>query len=300
MDTGDEQFLLRLSIWATLGVGLVGITFGLWSSSQSITFDGFYSLVDSAMTVIALLVSRLIAREGSRRFQYGYWHFEPLFTTFNGIILTLACLYAFLGAFTSLTTGGHVIAFGPAAIYAVTIAILSYVMLFFVGRKARKLESELLLIDARGWLMGGSMSAALLVSFALGSMLTGTAYAHLTPYVDPIVLMTLALILLPLPISSVIRSLREVFQLAPSDLDLQVRAVMDAICEKYNFIRYRSYVMKIGRANFIEIQILTPPDFKVGEIRDLDRVRAEIGDLLGESSPTRWLTIAFTANPAWI
>ncbi|MDE1173706.1 MAG: cation transporter [Parvibaculaceae bacterium] len=300
MDTHQEQSVLRLSIWATLGVGLIGVGVGLWSSSQSITFDGFYSIVDSALTVVALLVSRLVAREGSRRFQFGYWHFEPLFTTFNGTILTLACLYAFLGAVTSLATGGHRIDFGPAAAYALVIAISSYVMLFYVGRKARALDSELLRIDARGWLMGGSMSTSLLASFGLGSLLVGTDYAYLVPYVDPAVLMVLALVLLPLPVSTVTRSLREVFQLAPSGLDTQVREVMDATCRKYGFVRYRSYVMKIGRAQFIEIQILTTPHFKVGEITDLDRIRAEIGAQLGESSPQRWLTIAFTSNPAWI
>ena len=35
------------------------------------------------MTAIALLIVRLIARGDDRRFQYGYWHLEPMLALLN-------------------------------------------------------------------------------------------------------------------------------------------------------------------------------------------------------------------------
>ena len=37
-----------------------------------------YSFVDVVPTMVSLIVVKLIARGSSHRFQYGYWHLEPL------------------------------------------------------------------------------------------------------------------------------------------------------------------------------------------------------------------------------
>jgi cation diffusion facilitator family transporter len=300
MDTRQEQSLLKLSILVTLIIGAIGIAFGLWAGSQAIVFDGFYSLVDVAMTAVALLVSKLIAREGSKHFQYGYWHLEPLVNASNGTVLAVACSYAFITAVGNILAGGHAIAFGPGAVYALFAAAVAFVMALYVQRKSRTLDSELLRVDARAWLIGGLLSSGLFISFAIGYALAGTSAAHWTPYVDPLVLMVLTLVLIPLPLSTIWNALRDVFQVAPSDLDAHVRTVLSDVVAHYGFHKYSSYVLKAGRARFIEIHIVTPPDFRIDSVRQLDRVRDDIADRLGQPGSERWLTIAFTTEEKWI
>lgn len=299
MDTTREQRLLKLSIAATLLVGLAGIVFGLWISSQSIVFDGFYSVVDVAMTVVALIVSKLVASEGSRRFQFGYWHLEPIVTAFNGSVLALACSYAFIDAVRGLMTGGHLVDFGPASAYAVIAGAVSFVMWAFVRRRAEELDSELVRTDARGWLVGGSLSFALAVGFLLAWTLSLSPYAALAPYADPFVLAVLSLTLAFVPFRSVAQGVREILQVAPRELDAEVKRVMAEVTARYGFLGHSSYVIKAGRARFIEIHIITPPDFARGGVVELDRIRQDIADALGEPGPQRWLTIAFTARPEW-
>eukprot|EP01031_Cornospumella_fuschlensis_P014966 gene14966-18287_t len=77
MTTATEQTVLKRSIAATIVVGATGVLFGLLSGSVSIVFDGVFSAVDAAMTLLALGVTRLIPRESSR-FQMGFWHIEPM------------------------------------------------------------------------------------------------------------------------------------------------------------------------------------------------------------------------------
>lgn len=300
MDTTREQQLLRLSIGVTLLVGLIGVAVGLWIRSQSIVFDGFYSVVDVAMTAVALAVSKLVSREGSRRFQFGYWHLEPIVAAFNGIVLSLACTYAFIDAVRGLLAGGHLIEFGPGAFYAFVISILSLGMCIMMRRRAAELDSELLRIDARGWLVGGALSIALAISFLAASLLSASRFAALAPYADPLVLAVLSFALAFVPFRSVAQATREIMQVAPADLDAQVRRVMAEAIETYGFLTYSSYVIKAGRARFIEIHIVTPPDFGAAGVGELDRIRQEIGEKLGEPGPQRWLTIAFTARPEWI
>ena len=94
-----EQRLLKLSIAVTVAVAAFGVLFGLLSGSMSIMFDGVFSAIDAAMSGLALFASRLVSRVAdNRRFQFGYWHIEPMVLAFNGGTLMLLCFYAFLNA----------------------------------------------------------------------------------------------------------------------------------------------------------------------------------------------------------
>lgn len=62
-----EQGLLRISIVVTFLLAGVGILFGILSGFFAIVFDGVYALTDAAMTIVALLVSNLIATGGKGR-----------------------------------------------------------------------------------------------------------------------------------------------------------------------------------------------------------------------------------------
>src|SRR5690242_19850527 len=106
-DTRQEQRILKVSIAATVGVAAIGFVGGLLARSQAILFDGVYSLVDVALTLVALAVLRLVARQDSPRFQYGYWHLEPMVEALGGAILSLACIYALANAVIGFSDGGH-------------------------------------------------------------------------------------------------------------------------------------------------------------------------------------------------
>ena len=74
-----EQGLLRVSIAVTIFTAGVGILFGILSGSFAIVFDGVYAMTDAAMTVVALLVSNLIASSatGGGRTRYGMGPMQP-------------------------------------------------------------------------------------------------------------------------------------------------------------------------------------------------------------------------------
>jgi predicted Co/Zn/Cd cation transporter (cation efflux family) len=42
-----------------------------------------------------------------------------------------------------------------------------------------------------------------------------------------------------------------------------------------------------------------PTDWPPKRLQDWDRIRDEIGDAIGDDSPDRWLSIAFTTDPEW-
>ena len=103
MQRYTEQGTLKFSIALTVFLGVLGVASGLVTDSQAIIFDGMYSFVDVVPTVVSLLVVKLIARGTSHRFQYGFWHLEPLVAVLRDSILVVACIYAAIDAIEALT-----------------------------------------------------------------------------------------------------------------------------------------------------------------------------------------------------
>jgi cation diffusion facilitator family transporter len=296
-----EQRILKLSIGVTVFVALAGVLFGLLSGSLSIVFDGMFSAIDAAMSGLALFVARLVGREpNNRRFQFGYWHIEPMVLAFNGGTLMLLCFYAFVNAVGSFLAGGRQLAFDWALAYAVIVCAVCFGMLFYERRANRRIGSDFVRLDAQSWLMSAAITSALLVAFAIAWSLEGTPYAHLTPYADPLVLAMLTIVLMFVPIRTVRKALREILLITPPELDAHVRRIMDAVVADYGFKTYTSYVAKVGRAQFIEIHIAVPVDRRIDNVATADAIRREIAEAIGGEGPHRWLTIDFTADPRWL
>ncbi|WP_267226168.1 cation diffusion facilitator family transporter [Dyella silvae] len=300
MDNSREQRQLRLSIVATFLVGAACVAVGLLMRSQAIAFDGFYSLVDVVLTAGSLLVSHLVTSEGSRRFQFGYWHLEPLMVVFNATVLTAICSYGGVTALHDLLTGGHELAFGFGAAWAAIMGVVSLLMARYMLRESKALNSVLLQLDARGWIIGGCISIAVLAGFALAAVIEGGPLDHWTRYVDSSVLLLLILALLPLPLSSLWGALREVLQLAPDALDQRVREVMRELVQECGYLEFASYVAKIGRMRFIDIHILVVPSQPLGSMHEVDEVRSEIARRIGSDIRAEWLTIVFTSKREWM
>lgn len=295
-----ERRALKISIAVTFLLAVVGILFGLLSGSLAIVFDGMFNIVDTIMSILALFVARLLTRKGNRRFQYGYWHIEPMVLVLNGSILILLCTYAMINAIGSLMSGGHELNFDWAFAFALLVFFLSTGMYFYLMKKNRKINSEFLRLDIQSWLMSALISSSLLVAFGIAALLHSGVYGYFTPYIDPLILAILTACLIFVPMAAVRDAMRDIFRMAPLDLDEKIREFLDELTKLRNFKTYTSYVAKIGRAQFIEIHIVVPKNFPISSIETLDEIRNEIALAIGEDTPKRWLTIAFTSNENWI
>lgn len=295
----NEQRILTISIGATVVGAIAGIVFGLISGSRSITFDGFYELTDAAMTGLALLVAKLIARGTDRRFQYGYWHLEPLMVLVNGMVLATACAYAFFDAINILLSGGRIVKFGVGSVYLFLTGLLSLGMLIITRKAARSTGSKLVEADARAWLIGTLLSAGLLVSFISAALAQKTSLADYSPYLDPAILALVSLLLLPLPLRMAWTSAKELLLVAPADLNEKVTTVVKAVGARHGFDDCRTYLMRTGRQQFLDVTMIAADPAETRSFAELDAIREEIIEALGDSGATYWLSVDFTADERW-
>lgn len=296
----SEQCALQASILATVLLAAAGIGFGLYSGSQSIIFDGLFNAIDSSMAGLALLVSRLLVKQPGPRFQQGYWHIEPMVLALNGSVLVMLCVYALVNSVSGLLRGGHALAFDDALLYAALSGLGSSLMYLYLRRLNRRLQSALVELDLHSWLMSSAISLALLLAFGIGHALQGSAYASLVPYVDPLALAALSLVLVPVPCRTVARAIQQVLRITPVELDDEIVGVMQKISRRYDFERFSHCVTQSGRGLFVEIHVLLPVAMERWTVSELDRVRAEIAAGIGREGPNRWLAIAFTRDLRWL
>jgi predicted Co/Zn/Cd cation transporter (cation efflux family) len=307
-----EQYLLITSIGVTLLIGAMGLVFGFLTGSFAIMFDGVYATIDASMAALGLGVARLILKDALRtdddapenarggvRYQYGFWHLEPMVLALNATMLTLAAAYALVSAIMLILEGGTEIEFDLALPYALVVACVCFGMAWRQRARNRSLGSAFVALDAKGWLISGSITTALLVGFAAGYALDGTRHAWMRPYVDPVVLAAVCLVVLPLPFSDLRAALAGILRVAPEDLDAHVRGVAARASARHGFVDDYTYVARVGRATLIEITFITPPGWAITSIAQLDRIRQEVGEAVGGKGPDRWLTIAFTEDPDW-
>ncbi len=294
-----EQWVLKVSITVTFLLAITGVLFGLLSGSLAIVFDGMFNMVDTAMSILSLLVARLLTSEGNRRFQYGYWHVEPMVLVFNGSVLILLCLYALVNAIGSLLSGGRELNFDFAFAFALLMSVLSVAMYMYIRRKNLTIQSEFLRLDTQSWFISASISASLLLAFGIATLMNQSKYAYLTPYVDPLILAMLTTCLIFVPMGAIRDATRDLFRIAPFGLDEKVRHFLDDLILEHGFKTYTSYVAKIGRAQFIEIHIILPLGYPIAGVEALDAIRWKISKALGKNGPKLWFTIAFTTDPSW-
>lgn len=299
-----EQQALRTSLVAVLALSALGIGFGLVSGSSAIIFDGVFSLIDAVMSMVSIIVAGLItgstagrlSDRTSRRFTMGFWHFEPMVLAANALLMMSVAAYGLVQSVLSVLSGGREIDFGPAIAYAMIVLALTASIGIVEHRANRRIRSEFVAMDVKGWIMAGGVTGALLVAFVIGLLIDGTRLEWLMPYVDPAVLIVVATVLIPVPFATLRRAVADIALVTPPEARREAEEVAARTLEAEGFLDFRLYVAQIGRAKQVEIVFRVPPGLGARPLEDWDRIRGDIQERLGQDDPNHWISVSFTTR----
>jgi len=290
-----ERRALFLSMACGLGLAALGIAVGVWTGSQIILFDGFYTFLGIGLSVMALRASRMVACGPMPRYPFGREALTPLIIGFEGVALLATCIYASTNAVLVIVEGGTSPPSRWGVAYAACALVASVALAWTLRRDIT--GSELVAAEATQWLAGGMLGLGMLVAFVGARLIEGSHWSNAVRYVDPVrVLIACGLFVIP-PVRMIRTTYLELLEGSPDDaIKEPVRRTVEAVSAEFGLGDHHLRMTKLGRKLYVEIAFVVPPDWQVGAS---DRVRHALVARLDVLPHDLWLTAEFTADPAW-
>ncbi len=296
----QEKKALKLSAGMALFMAALGITFGLLTQSDAIMLDGFFSLVGFAMAVVTIRVAWLVQQPPDEHFHFGYAQFEPFLNTVKGLLMLGVSGFAVAGAVDALLHGGRDLNAALAVVYAIIALSGCFVVAGLQRRAARRTGSPLLEVDYRNWLIDGILSGVVALVFVAALILGRTDWAHVVPYIDPVLVIVVVLAIIAVPLGIIREGAREILGFAPAPaMQADVRGRVESAIGDVPVKATHVSMMKIGRFFYILNQIVVSPEFRPGRVAELDEVRERIARAMNGFEPKPILDTVFTEDEKW-
>ncbi|WEM43455.1 cation transporter [Photobacterium sp. DA100] len=203
-----ERKLLQFSTFSALLFALLGIGFGLWMGSLVIIFDGAYSLVSLALTVLSLVAAAYI-RSPSRKGNESCQKVEPMVIAFKGLVITLMCCISFSSAIMAILNGGRDVDTGLALLFGV-INVVGCLATYLVMRKYGQCSgSNLVVAESKQWMMDTVISGAVMVGFIVATLMQHIGLAAYSVYADPVMVIVASVYFVIVPLKMMLGALKE-------------------------------------------------------------------------------------------
>ncbi len=270
----SEQKALRYSLYGAVGFVVLALGFAMLTNSDAILFDGIYSLIAFCVTLLTLRVAKLAERPDDEQFHFGYTAMEPTLNLFKALFILVACVYAGVEAIKRLLAGGNPAEYGLAVFYGAAATLGCFAVAWLMSRAGRLTRSDLVTVEAKTWFMDGLLSSAVFLGFLGAWWLEHSPWPQYAPLVDPVLLITIVILALPVPLGILKDSLREIVWMAPSEplVDEIEQRLLDSLGDvDYEHVELR--VTKRGRNTYVLVHIVVGDDFTITSIAELDTIR---------------------------
>ena len=296
-----EKKLLIHSVILSIVFSIIGVTAGLFSKSQMIMFDGLYSLISVILSYLSLVAAKFMAKNEWKKFPFGKAIVEPLvvIVKYSAILLILSA--SVINSSYSIITGGRAVDTDTALFYSVFSSLACLFMFLHLKRKSKKHSSMLLTAESSQWLFDTYASFAVLITFVLVFLMQRyQVFTGLLNYIDPLIVIIMAMSFAKVPFVSIKLALRDVLGMSPEgELAKKLTDMTTEIEEKYLMKESFLRVSKRRKLLRLEIDFIVDEHSLVQTIKQQDKVREELHAKLKPITTDKWITVSFTLNRKW-
>ncbi|KKB41671.1 cation diffusion facilitator family transporter [Bacillus thermotolerans] len=289
--------VLHTSVWGALAFAVIGLVWGMISSSQMILFDGAYSMIGVLLALLSLLSLRYLKKEDQAHFPYGKESIEPLVVIIKSVIISVLCLLAIISSVSEIAAGGREVVLSHALGYAAFSTAGCYAVFRLMKTNS---QSELIKAEAAQWLMDTWLSAVVLIGFFIAWVLGQTPLTFLVPYIDPFMVLIVSGYFLTVPYSLIKTNGRELLRMTPSkDIREKIASAVQAVKSSYRMEEAVLRTSKIGKTLYVEIDVVVSERSLVYTVEEMDQVREELEEKLAGIPLEKWITVSFTKDVKW-
>ncbi len=256
-----EKRGLNISMYGGIFFVILEFIMAVLTTSQSILMDSVYDAAELIMVIASLRIIPLLYRPTTEKHPFGYSQVETLFLTIKGSMLTAVTVGLVLNNIQIIRSGGHNVPFFSVAIFEFSAVIISLAVILILRKIYKKTNSPLVKIEMDGWLIDCAASAGLGIAFILPQFFDWNWLLYISPYLDQFMAIILSIFILPVPIKTVIISLRELFLFAPDDETIKkIKDISSQVLTKYDIEVILYDIIKTGRKLWLSLYFKTPSD----------------------------------------
>ncbi|MBP8784671.1 MAG: cation transporter [Synergistaceae bacterium] len=160
-----EQRTLFVSLTAVLVLAVGSILYGLIIESDVVILNGVLSLISLVGSSLNLWGAKLVTSKEDNRFQFGYWHIEPLIHCSNALMLLLICIYGALSGIEQLRGGGNPSDPAQIILFSVVSGAICGAVWIYEVVNARRTQSQFIRNDSNEWLLDFCLSIGTMLGF---------------------------------------------------------------------------------------------------------------------------------------
>lgn len=289
-----ETRALRLSVYASLLVGALGVVWGLLADSRIVLFDGVYTVFGTALSGLSLLAAWAAGLRPDERYPFGREAVIPVAIVIQGAALAGTLVYAAFDSVALLLDGGT----DAAPLSVIGYGVLTLVVSLFAGYGLPRLvpRSELVAAEAAQWRAGAMLSGIIAVGASVAAGADALGSAWLVPYADPVLVLIAVALLAPVPWRLLSSGGREILEAAPPQLVRdELEAAAEQVSAEYGLGRPLIRATKLGRRLYVEVDFLVAAG--QWDVSDEDRVRRSLIGALDPLGYDIWANVELTTDP---
>lgn len=251
-----EQRLLHLTVASGILFSVIEVMMAIYTNSQAVLMDSIYDGAEAVVLALMVFLVPLLYRPYSERKPYGYSQLESFFLLMKGGFLAAVTIGLIVGNVQMIVNGGNHVDQGMIGWFELFLAVLSAVILIALLVMNRRVDSPLIKAELLGWKIDVCSSIGVAAAFLCAGLLADTSLAWLSPYVDQIIAIVIAMIMLPQPWRMMKDAFRSLILFAPEeDVTQRIRRLADHEFERYSYEPTFYNIIQTGRKLWVEIYI---------------------------------------------
>ena len=257
---------------ATLLLALSKFFVGWIANSLVLIADGMHSAADTIVIFVAYLGLRISKKVPTQRFPYGYYRAESISALFISAFIVAVSIEFFYQGYKSLFEIRKLNIPYIAMLTAFISVIVSYLMAKYLSKVGKAINMQSLLATSNERKMDMISSMVVILALFLG--------IYRIPYIEGIVTIAVASIILRTGIMSIKDSIASLMDVSPINVEKEIKKIIDkAEIKGYRDLRLR----KAGPFIFGEVKIMVDKKMDIEKAHKIaDEIECKIKSRIDE------------------
>lgn len=256
-----EKKAMSVSLYANLFFVITELVMAIITGSQAVLLDGVYDGVEFLMLLPSIFLIPFLYKPSNEKHPFGYMQVETLFVVVKGIMMSAVTIGLIINNINVMIHGGHIVSFKSVVYFELFACVLGIVVSVYLKNKNKTMNSPLLDIERKGWLVDSIVSLGMAAAFLVPVLFQDTWMSPIIPYSDQIITIILSICMLPIPLKTVVSGIRDLMLIPPEEeVIMEIKSTVEPIIGIYGHKNLYYDILKTGRKLWISVYITFDKD----------------------------------------